>query len=703
MAKSMKATGSYQKATQQTTNETEQPSAGPDGLAISAPPYGLESIDQPIAVPTPEPEQAFGAPLQMKTGESSVGSGTITPPPNRTGMPDVLKGGIESLSGMAMDDVRVHYNSPKPAQLQALAYTQGTDIHVAPGQERHLPHEAWHVVQQKQGRVRATTQMKSQPINDQASLEQEADLMGAKAAGVMSQEPPGLFKQTPCISSPEAPIQRMLVGIEMETVVPIYEQGLRPDHVDGYAEQASEYEHENVEERLRLPLGKGFELHVDSSSLAPKQALQKVSPGSSLHIMEIVSKPVASRAALLLKLQTARNFLKVLETYSEVNGARYSVGWPIPQAPFTPKDAEASISTEELEEVFSRDYDNGKSRLYNVASQLTFQLPVERLADLSALDTMEYATGETIEETRHDQKFVFDKAQGKKVWKEIPRTVRSQVRARHPIVDRDSMASAMFLSDALHNTYIRRLVDITVKIFKDMLSFVQGNITGTVKNSVSYLVRSDLGALFPHFSIQQAQQMKEDIITILTLTTVDELNIPARLLADIYDREHDAIILKPSTFRSITAPPKREEGELEHINATLRESLRTKAIGEGTLWPWKEAMKWLGNEVGNAITKNSGPVTGPLHGSRTLDLLPERNQDTEIEELTQIEQVNREWLDDPERNPYPEEVVPRKNHNQGLAQAGVVVEDRAPLALDISENELPAPVTERLDQIGFPE
>ena len=70
--------------------------------------------------------------------------------PNDTGLPDNLKSGIENLSGMSMDGVKVHYNSEKPAQLNALAYAQGTDIHVGPGQEQHLPHEAWHVVQQGQ-------------------------------------------------------------------------------------------------------------------------------------------------------------------------------------------------------------------------------------------------------------------------------------------------------------------------------------------------------------------------------------------------------------------------------------------------------------------------------------------------------------------------------------------------------------------------
>ncbi|MEQ3656664.1 MAG: C2 family cysteine protease [Dokdonia sp.] len=101
---------------------------------------------------------------------------------NNTGLPDSLKSGIEGLSGYAMDDVQVHYNSDKPAQLQALAFAQGTDIHLASGQEKHLPHEAWHIVQQKQGRVKPTIQMKANlNINDDTSLEREADIMGLKA------------------------------------------------------------------------------------------------------------------------------------------------------------------------------------------------------------------------------------------------------------------------------------------------------------------------------------------------------------------------------------------------------------------------------------------------------------------------------------------------------------------------------------------
>ncbi len=120
--------------------------------------------------------------LQRKADmANSAAQRTEAPRPNNTGMPDNLKSGIESLSGFSMDDVRVHYNSSKPATVQALAYTQGSDIHVAPGQEKHLPHEAWHVAQQMAGRVSPITNINGMPVNDNTALEHEADVMGEKA------------------------------------------------------------------------------------------------------------------------------------------------------------------------------------------------------------------------------------------------------------------------------------------------------------------------------------------------------------------------------------------------------------------------------------------------------------------------------------------------------------------------------------------
>ncbi|MEL6536752.1 MAG: DUF4157 domain-containing protein, partial [Bacteroidota bacterium] len=128
---------------------------------------------------------------------------------NNTGLPHNLKSGIESLSGHSMDDVKVHYNSDKPAQLNAHAYAQGTDIHLASGQERHLPHEAWHVVQQKQGRVQPTMQMKGAAINDNAGLEREADVMGLRAGRYSFPNNPLTLKRNYPQTSSE-PIQRQV-------------------------------------------------------------------------------------------------------------------------------------------------------------------------------------------------------------------------------------------------------------------------------------------------------------------------------------------------------------------------------------------------------------------------------------------------------------------------------------------------------------
>lgn len=145
---------------------------------------------------------------------------------NNTGLPDNLKSGVESLSGLSMNDVRVHFNSSRPAQLYALAYTQGTDIHVAPGQEKHLPHEAWHVVQQKQHRVKPTMQMMDISVNDDTTLEHEADVMGAKAVVQGKADSGGaLYPKTNATT--ESIVQRMVCSRCMcgEEVEQIYKDG----------------------------------------------------------------------------------------------------------------------------------------------------------------------------------------------------------------------------------------------------------------------------------------------------------------------------------------------------------------------------------------------------------------------------------------------------------------------------------------------
>lgn len=102
---------------------------------------------------------------------------------NSTGLPDGLKTNLESTSGMSLDHVKVHYNSSKPAELQAHAYAKLPNIYIAPGQEKYLPEEAGHLVQQMQGRVKPTKEVNGTPVNDNASLEKEAVKEGQNASG----------------------------------------------------------------------------------------------------------------------------------------------------------------------------------------------------------------------------------------------------------------------------------------------------------------------------------------------------------------------------------------------------------------------------------------------------------------------------------------------------------------------------------------
>jgi len=161
-------------------SQTSAPAYASPSLAAAAPMTAMGTYAYAGGVVQ---RQAVGTSVSVP-GPNAVGAGggeDTAAGVNRTGLPDNLKGGIEALSGISLDRVKVHYNSPQPAKLQAHAYTQGSDIHLASGQEKHLPHEAWHVVQQSQQRVRATLQLKGAHINDDTSLETEADVMGARA------------------------------------------------------------------------------------------------------------------------------------------------------------------------------------------------------------------------------------------------------------------------------------------------------------------------------------------------------------------------------------------------------------------------------------------------------------------------------------------------------------------------------------------
>ena len=187
----------------QSSKTTARPAVdGENGISVAPPNYGIGFVDQSSAHAAgqratmfqaddegPHRSSRYGkaAPfvpaLQIKAASAQSRIERL-PATHGAGLPDGLKSGIESLSGVSLDAVNVHYNSSEPPQLNALAYTQGRDIYLAPGQERHLAHEAWHVVQQAQGRVRPTMQMKfGLLVNDDGGLEHEADVMGEGSGG----------------------------------------------------------------------------------------------------------------------------------------------------------------------------------------------------------------------------------------------------------------------------------------------------------------------------------------------------------------------------------------------------------------------------------------------------------------------------------------------------------------------------------------
>lgn len=117
-----------------------------------------------------------------KESDNRIQEISIQKKENNKGLHDDLKSGIESLSGHSLDNVKVHYNSDKPAQLHSNSYYQGTDIHLEDNQQKYLLHETWHVVKQKQGRVIPTMQMKGEiNVNDNKGLEKGVEVIVNKA------------------------------------------------------------------------------------------------------------------------------------------------------------------------------------------------------------------------------------------------------------------------------------------------------------------------------------------------------------------------------------------------------------------------------------------------------------------------------------------------------------------------------------------
>jgi hypothetical protein len=132
---------------------------------------------------------------ELQTKEEPGSSGT------KTDMPDDVQNKMEYSFGVDFSDVDIHKDSPQAPSLGALAYTQGNDVHFAPGQynpgsqkgQELLGHELTHVVQQREGRVKPTNKQQSSyakasevnegmSVNTDPALEKEADEQGKQAA-----------------------------------------------------------------------------------------------------------------------------------------------------------------------------------------------------------------------------------------------------------------------------------------------------------------------------------------------------------------------------------------------------------------------------------------------------------------------------------------------------------------------------------------
>jgi len=153
--------------------ESLQAKLNPMQLKIEEEEEPLQQKVNPIQKNASEEEEV---PLQKKSDNSN-------------GLPAPVQTQMEGALGADFSNVNIHTNSQSATDVGALAYTQGNDVHFAPGQynpesstgQELIGHELTHVVQQREGRVQPTTQAKGLPVNDDKGLEDEADAGGRKA------------------------------------------------------------------------------------------------------------------------------------------------------------------------------------------------------------------------------------------------------------------------------------------------------------------------------------------------------------------------------------------------------------------------------------------------------------------------------------------------------------------------------------------
>lgn len=115
---------------------------------------------------------------------------------NETGLPDAFKNKMENAFDSDFSNVKTHFNSKKADELNAQAFTQGNNVHFGKGffdptsskGQKLIAHELSHVVQQRKGKVKPTKNVNGTPLNDQSSLETEADIQAERAVSSRKSE-----------------------------------------------------------------------------------------------------------------------------------------------------------------------------------------------------------------------------------------------------------------------------------------------------------------------------------------------------------------------------------------------------------------------------------------------------------------------------------------------------------------------------------
>lgn len=159
--------------------------------AVAGRPAALARPAAPPAAFTPAVAQPrVGAPGQVR---GAAGAFEVDParlglvPGGGSRLPPAVQAKMEAAFGADFSAVRVHVG-PQAARIGAIAFTTGNDIYFAPGRyqpdtmqgQQLVGHELAHVVQQRQGRVRAAGGGVT-VVQDRA-LESEADRLGMRAA-----------------------------------------------------------------------------------------------------------------------------------------------------------------------------------------------------------------------------------------------------------------------------------------------------------------------------------------------------------------------------------------------------------------------------------------------------------------------------------------------------------------------------------------